>query len=233
MNTSYYLASFLIGFCLIFVFSSCTKTHQAKKVEEKGFIEDYSQLQEDKEGLSNLIYINQDVDYTKYDKIWIETLTFYVLEGSDLEKVPQEDLEELLEYLNKALVRELSEDYEIVDQSGPGTMQLRFALTQLSSHNRVTNTVSTYVPQARAFSELKRLATGKHMASGSVAYEAEMLDSVTGERLAASMGAKTGGKAIGASVTDKYRTFKASSDLWASNLQRRLENLRAKSAEKN
>ena len=230
--SNYYLTSFLIGICIMFVFSSCAKTYQAKKVEEKGFIEDYSQLHEDKEGLSNLIYINRDIDFTKFDKIWIETLTFYVFEGSDLEKASQEDLEELLEYLNKALVRELSEDYEIVDQAGPGTMQFRFAITQLSGQNRLSNTVSTYVPQARAFSTLKKLATGKHMGVGSVAYEAEMLNSLTGERLAASMGAITGGKSLGGSVTDKYSDFKAASDLWAGNLKRRLENLRAKSAEK-
>jgi len=130
------------------------------------------------------------------------------------------------------LVRELSVDYEFVDQAGAGTMQLRFAITQLSGQNRVSNTVGTYVPQARALSTLKKLATGKHMGVGSVAYEAEMLDSVTGERLAASMGAITGGKQLGGSVTDKYRDFKAASDLWAGNLKRRLENLRAKSAEK-
>ncbi len=99
------------------------------------------------------------------------------------------------------------------------------ALTEISGSKRILNTVSTVVPVARAFSELKRFATGTHSFVGRAAYEAEALDSITGVTLAAKVGTRGGGKRL-RSVQDKYRDVKAAIDFWAKNFREKLNQLR-------
>ena len=91
------------------------------------------------------------------------------------------------------------------------------------------NTASTVVPVARAFSELKRFVTGTHSFVGRAAFEAEILDSITGETLAAKVGTRGGGKRL-RSAQDKYRDVKAAIDFWAKNFSEKLNQLRTQEA---
>ncbi len=90
------------------------------------------------------------------------------------------------------------------------------------------DTVSTVVPPARAFSELKRLITGKHLGVGQAAFESEALDSVTGERIAAAMGVRAGGKAVKTDMGE-FRDVKSAVDVWAVNVSERFESLKERS----
>jgi hypothetical protein len=128
-----------------------------------------------------------------------------------------------------ALERELGKNNQIVDEAGPGVIQFRFALTEVSGSNVLLDTVTTVYPPARAFSELKRFVTGKHTAVGQAAFEAEALDAETGERLAAAMSVRAGGKALKTDF-DQYRDVKAAIDVWAVTVSERFENLKQKSA---
>ena len=211
---------------LTIVFSGCAKTYETGKGKQKGFIdEDYIELTEDPEGNLSLLYINEDSDFKQYDKIWIETVTAYIYEGSSLEKVKQNDIDKLVQYFQQALERELSKDYEIVEVAGKGTLQVRIALTEISSSRRLLNTFSTVAPPARAFTELKRFVTGSHSFVGRAAFEAEVLDSVTGETLIARVGSRGGGKKLRSSQ-DKYRDVKAAIDFWAKNFREQLIKLK-------
>jgi hypothetical protein len=224
-------SSILIVFVFSILVAGCAKTVKKDKVEPKGFISDVSMLEEDPEGKATLVYINENVDFASYDKVWLETITIYIYEGSKLADMPVEKLNELLAYMKVALERELGKNNQIVDEAGPGVAQLRFALTEISGSNTLVDTVTTVVPPARAFSELKRIVTGKHLGVGQVAFEAEALDSVTGERIAAAMGIRAGGKAFrGKTDIDKYRDVKAAVDAWAENVSNRFESLKQKSA---
>lgn len=219
------------SFILSFIFSAllitgCASTYETSKGKQKGFIEeDYFELTEDPDGNLSLLYINEEADFKQYDKIWIETVTAYVYEGSSLEKAKQGDLDKLVQYFEEALERELAKDYALVDAAGDGTLKLRVALTEISGSKRVLNTVSTVAPPARAFSELKRFATGTHSFVGKAALEAEVLDSITGETLAAKVGSRGGGKKL-RSAQDKYRDVKAAMDFWAATFREKLNQLR-------
>ncbi len=214
---------------IVFMFSvlvvGCSKTVKKEKVQPKGFISDVSMLEADPDGKVSLLYINEATDFSSYNKVWLETVTIFVYEGSKLANMPVDKLNELAAYTNEALARELGKNNEIVDQAGPGTIQMRFALTEVSGSNTLVDTVSTVVPPARAFSELKRIVTGKHLGVGQAAFEAEALDSVTGDRIAAAMGVRAGGKAL---KTDfgEHRDMKAAVDVWAVTVSERFESLK-------
>ncbi len=228
MNSRIFMSLYIL--VVLFVFAlGCAKTHETGKPKPKGFISDVSMLEEDPEGKVTLVYINENVDFASYDKVWLETITIYVFEGSKLADMPVEKLNKLIAYMRVALERELGKNNQIVDEAGPGVVQLRFALTEISGSNALLDTVTTVAPPARAFSELKRFVTGKHAAVGQAAFEAEALDAVTGERLAAAMGVRAGGKTLKTDL-GKYRDVEAAVDTWAVNVSERFENLKQRSA---
>ena len=228
MNSRIFMSLYILVIISMFAVG-CAKTQEAGKPEPKGFISDVSMLQEDPEGKVTLVYINENADFASYDKVWLETITIYVFEGSKLADMPVEKLNKLIAYMRVALERELGKNNQIVDEAGPGVIQFRFALTEVSGSNVLLDTVTTVYPPARAFSELKRFVTGKHTAVGQAAFEAEALDAETGERLAAAMGVRAGGKTL---KTDfgKYRDVEAAVDTWAVTVSERFENLKQKSA---
>ncbi len=228
MNSRIFMSLYIL--VVLFVFAlGCAKTHDTGKTEPKGFISDVSMLEEDPEGKVTLVYINENVDFASYDKVWLETITIYVFEGSKLADMPVEKLNKLLAYMRVAFERELGKNNQIVDEAGPGVIQFRFALTEVSGSNVLLDTVTTVYPPARAFSELKRFVTGKHTAVGQAAFEAEALDAETGERLAAAMGVRAGGKTLKTDL-GKYRDVEAAVDTWAVNVSERFENLKQRSA---
>ena len=228
MNSRIFMSLYILVIISMFAVG-CAKTQEAGKPEPKGFISDVSMLQEDPEGKVTLIYINEDADFASYDKVWLETITIYVFEGSKLADMPVEKLNKLIAYMRVALERELGKNNQIVDEAGPGVIQFRFALTEVSGSNVLLDTVTTVYPPARAFSELKRFVTGKHTAVGQAAFEAEALDAETGERLAAAMGVRAGGKTLKTDL-GKYRDVEAAVDTWAVNVSERFENLKQRSA---
>ncbi len=83
-------------------------------------------------------------------------------------------------------------------------------------------------PPARAFSQLKSLATGTQAFVGKAAFQGEVVDSQTGERLIAAIGARAGGKTLKTEMSS-WRDVKAAVDFWAEDVRVRLERLRASS----
>ncbi len=228
MNSRIFMSLYILVVSFVFALG-CAKTHDTGKTEPKGFISDVSMLEEDPEGKVTLVYINENVDFASYDKVWLETITIYVFEGSKLADMPVEKLNKLIAYMRVALEQELGKNNQIVDEAGPGVIQFRFALTEVSGSNVLLDTVTTVYPPARAFSELKRFVTGKHTAVGQAAFEAEALDAETGERLAAAMGVRAGGKTLKTDFS-KYRDVEAAVDTWAVTVSERFERLKQKSA---
>jgi len=230
------ISSSYISIIVVLVLSvavlSCARTEQKSKTpQESGFLETYEGFEPDPEGRYNLLYINENADFSKYNKFLVQTVTAYVPEGSDLEKMNPDQLQELVDYINDRIVEEFSKNWELASRPGPDTFAIRFAFTQLGKGNRVGDTITTYAPPARAFTELKRLATGKHAFVGEVAHEAEVIDSVSSERLAATLGVRAGGKTFKNS-TDKLRDAKAAVDIWVQNANEGLLELKQESMSK-
>ena len=214
MRTNYSYLIFCSFLLITMSIASCSRTVKSPEApQESGFLGDYEGFEEDPEGRFSLLYINENADFSKYTNFYVETVTAFVPEGSDLEKVKPEKIQNVVDYIKETITTDFSQTWTLVDTPGENTMAIRFAFTQLSTGNRVGDTVTTYAPPARAFSELKKLATGKHAFVGQIAHEAEILDSATGERLVATLGVRSGGKTF-KNATDKERDIKAAVDVW-------------------
>jgi len=208
----------------------CSSTFQARKAVPSGFLGDYSQLRPGTGDEALLVYFNPQADFKKYTGLMIDPIRMYAASpDSDLAKVPREDQQRLVNYFDATLREHLKKDCQIVEKPGPDVIRLRVAITEAEHSNVVLDTVSTLLPIAIATSALQTVALGSSMAVGKVGVEFEVLDSVTGERLAAAVDARVGRKITG--NFDKFNSWRAaedSFDYWAERLQRRVREIRGK-----
>lgn len=205
----------------------CLTTYQARQANPSGFLGDYSQFREGRDGEALLVYINAKSDFKSYNKILLDPVRIYAAKDSGLGKLSKEDLQRLVNYLDATLREHLKGDYTFVDAPGPGVMRVRVAITEARGAKVLMDTFSTLMPIGLALSEVKNLATGSHTAVGSVGIEAEALDSMTQDRLFGAVDERVGRKITGKlDKLSKWRTANDAFDYWADRLQTRLAGLR-------
>jgi hypothetical protein len=194
---------------------ACTATRGRRAAPpESGFLRDYSKL-EPREGYpASLIYIRPGVDWARYGSIQIDSVTLWVNEETG--KLSEQDRQMLTDTLYTALHDELGRFFEIVREPGPSTIRIRVALTQARGANVPLRTLTTVVPQMRLLSAAVGLSADVAFTVGTATVEAEAIDSVTGERLAAAVDERSGNKALFTTRTfTKWGDVEAACRYWA------------------
>jgi len=102
---------------------------------------------------------------------------------SAFEGISAEDRQKLADDFYNALHKELSQDYRLVDQLGPGVMRIQVALTDAKGSSPVMDTISTVMPIGLAISQTKGLITGKPSFVGETQAEAKVTDGTNGHCL--------------------------------------------------
>ena len=198
---------------------SCETTHQTQSAVKSGFLKNYSQLKEGKDGQALLMYIDEDVNFDRYDKIIIDPVHLVASEDIDMARIPKEDLQAVADYFYAVLNQNLSKKHTIVSEPGPGTMQLRVALTDVTGSVVVRDILSSLVPVCIAVNVISKVATGNNTAVGSATVELEFLDSVSGKRLAAAVDGRSGIKYTGKfDKFNKCQDAKDACDYWAEHI---------------
>ncbi len=200
----------------------CSTTRQGRSVETSGFFEDYSIFEESGSGEAQLVYVNPEVDFTAYDKVLVDSILIIVAEDSALEKLDKEETLSLAACFHDAIVQELSQDYVIVREAGPGVLRLRAAITEARGSKVVLDAATALIPQTRLLTSGIQLAADTSTAVGKARAEAELLDSVTGERLLAGVDERSGTKALRGSLK-QWGDVKDAYQLWARRMRERLE----------
>lgn len=208
------LAAIAVG-----LFSGCASS--TKYAEQSGFLGDYSELRDGGKDEARYVYINPSADFAKYTKVKLAPVTVWRSETSQLNEVASAEIKELSDHLYSSVHAALSEDYQIVDSNGADVMLVRVAMTEAVGASQVMNSVSTIIPIGLVASAGKKLATGSHAFVGKAAVEMEILDSSTGERLAAAVDERAGSKGVESEWTQVKKTY----DFWADKLQDRLRRL--------
>ena len=181
---------------LIGTVAGCSTTQQVtvQRGGVPGFLGDTTNLLApgDKDQAS-LRYISPAAQWTRYNKILLEPVSFW---ADDKTKIPAKDQQMLCNFLHQQLYDQLSTKYEMVSEPGPGVMRLQVALVDADAATPVLRTISMVVPQARALSTLKYLATGTYPFIGGAEAEAKMTDSETGNLLGEWVDKRVGGGSI-------------------------------------
>lgn len=206
--------------------TGCSVTEQAKPdtTQQTGFLKNYSQLQPGTNDQMLLVYINPNARWSQYTKVMIEPVTVW---GDANSGVSVQDQQQLCSYYYKKLNEDLSQKFQIVDRPGPNVMTVRVALTDPTTATPVLRTVSVVVPQARILNSVANLATGSYAFVGSAQSEGEVLDSQTGERLAAAVDKRSGGLSIKNANVWQWGDAENAMDFWAQRLADRLSVLQS------
>ena len=188
----------------------------AAEKEHSGFLGDYSGLQPGPEGGAKERYMKPDVDFKKYNKIMLDSVVFFLAEDAEYKGISAEDMKELSDTFNKAVVDALGKDYPLVAEAGPDVMRVRTAITKLKPSKPGAATMTTINPVGLAFSFIKKGATGEYAGVGNTGIEVEFLDSLTNERIGAVVDYKPGGKMSGFA---KWSASKEAFEFWAGRLK--------------
>jgi len=183
----------LLGSCVLLL-SACTTTQKASLDQNSlhcGLLaNECSKLTPGGKDQASLRYINPSAQWTQYNKILIEPVTFW---GGETTKVSVADQQTLVNYFSQQLKEQFGKNFQIVDQAGPGVMKLSVAMTDAETATPVLRSISMLVPQAHMLSNLKYLATGTFPFVGGAQGEGKITDSVSGDLLAAFADKRIGG----------------------------------------
>jgi hypothetical protein len=129
-------------------------------------------------------------------------------------------LKEMTDYYQNALINAVKDGYQVVGQPGPGVLWVRVAITDLKPSKPVSNTMSSILPVGWVVAGTTKVATDDNLGTGEAATEIEVLDSMTGERLAAAVDRRQGGKMA---FRGKWTDTKDAFDFWAKRFRDRLD----------
>lgn len=231
MNKKHFRILSLIGMCLFMGFlvaiTGCSSTMQKRSVSTSGFLNDYSQLKEGTDDQALLVYLDKSVNLASYTQMIIDPVSIVVTEDSDMAKVSAADRQKMADYFYAILNKDLGAKYQIVSSPGAGTMKLRVALTDIKDKNVTMNTISSILPIGIAIDTIALAATGSHLSVGDASAEIEVVDSVSGKRIAAAVDSRAGGRYTGDFDFSDWGDVKGACDYWAQRIAQRLEELSA------
>lgn len=99
-------------------------------VARSGFLGDYSQLEPGKGDQPSLLYIHPTADFFAYDRVVIDPVAVWHGGGSSPDRLPLAELRELAGRFESAIrTRMQGSMFEVVSESGPGTLRIRAAIT--------------------------------------------------------------------------------------------------------
>ena len=203
--------------------AGCAVSQQARDVAESGFLgNDYALLRPGEEGEALLVYRNPEAPWSSYDQIKLDPVTIWAGEESAFEDFSKPQRQELADTLYAMLVEELSQDFQMADELGPGVLHVQVAITDAQTSNPTMDTISTIVPQALLVSQAKGLITGKPGFVGEASVEARATDGQTGELVAAGVDRRVGGKSVTGAPTDSWDDVREAYSYWAQQLRYRL-----------
>jgi predicted small secreted protein len=203
--------------------AGCAASQQARDVQQSGFLgQDYELLRPGEEGEALLVYRDPDASWHSYDRIKLDPVTIWAGEGSEFEDFSEPERQELADTLYTMVHEELSQDFRMVDELGPGVLRVQVAITDAETSNPTMDTISTVLPQGLLLSQAKGLITGKPGFVGEASVEMKATDGETGELVAGAVDRRVGGKSVTGAPTDSWDDVREAYRYWAKQLRYRL-----------
>ncbi len=171
-----------------------------------GFLGDYSRLTPDPAAKHQLWWEQPGFDWRAYDKILLEPVVVVPRDGARLTGIDAGKVREIVDGCVAQLVEDLGDAVTIVNEPGPGVLRLRVAVTDIEPVNAVVNAATAVLLLAR-------------FDLGGATIEAEFLDGVTGERMAALVSTKSGSVLGLVKGANRYGDARAACRAWARDLE--------------
>ena len=179
-SSHHLIASFLLP---VLVIGGCAAPVQEQA--ESGFLRDYSRLVET--GDNSYVYVAQDLG--NYSSFMIDPVALLFTPDSEKPEFNQTELDGIKDYVVAKLTDALTKDnaYKIVASPAPGIARIRVGITSLDASTGAYNVL------------IYTKVTGAGL--GGIATESEVVDSITGEQLAAAIHWGSGSRVLRAGFT--------------------------------
>ncbi len=189
-----------VSFCTLSVLTilvGCGSPQPSKEMTATGFLSDYSHLESISD--TSYRYVNPKYNLADYSKFIIDPVKVIFNQQAKAKVKNWDDLEKLRAYMRRAFIDTLEPRYTAVaTHPGPGVARIRIALTNV-----------------------ERSAPFK---LGTVSMEVELLDSQTGEQIAALIESQK--KGVPFRGYEPWSGARATMDDWAERFYNRLEEAR-------
>jgi Protein of unknown function (DUF3313) len=201
---------------------------QYRRVENSGFLGDYSQLQKAKGNEALYVYVNPKADCRKYSKVILEPATLWSeTEDSPLASLDEKDQKMLItrgwgtiyDAMRKA-------DFRIVDKPGTDVIRVRGAITEATKSKVMLANITALAPYVWQAATLWGIGTGKWPFLGELSGEMEITDSVTGERLMAGVDKVVGTMGSNMDPRARWDDVRKGFDFWRDRMGKRMVSCR-------
>ncbi len=174
--------------------------------DQSGFLSDYSKLKRIDDSMLQFV----DEAAGDYSSFIIEPIVIAFRQAPGEQVFTDEELNELSAYFEEAAIDALSRDegYPIVKSPGPGVARIRIGITDVEETIGVLN-ISIYTK-----------ITG--LGLGGASFEGEVVDSVTGQQVAATVRWGTGSRILKAGITHTGDA-KIAINRWAKDLRAQVD----------
>lgn len=158
----------------------------AQERQYSGYLKDYSGLEAYEDAKGNTVMRKTDarLNPQNYKAVLLEKVTLYPA-PQPTDAVSADTLEGIAEYADAELRDMVGQQVKLVDKAGPGVATLRLAITGAAPEKEGLKPYQ-YIPVAFVLTTVKRAATGTPR-QAKLMIEAEITDSMTGERLLAAV----------------------------------------------
>jgi len=205
---------FIVVGILTFTLLGCGGAHQAAKT---GFLKDYSKLEAHPDIDGRFRYANSNIDASKYSKFIVDPVAINLSkEGKEMD-IDRKELQRLARYFRKKIKEELQKGYQVVQSSGTGVARVRTSISEVEKTN----------PFLNVHPGTKLMGGGL----GGAGAEMEMVDSVSGQTIAAAIDNQTGSRlSVGAGLT-WYGHAEEVMENWAKDLKKWVDKVHGKPTE--
>ncbi|HVO84173.1 MAG TPA: DUF3313 domain-containing protein [Syntrophobacteria bacterium] len=185
------VAAVVAGLALLAFTVSCGSTspetrRAASEQTYPGFLGEYAQyIRPGSKGEAKMHWLKPGVNFGKYNKLMLESVTFFIADDSPYKGIDPVEMRELADLLNKELVNALDGVYPIVAEPGPDVVRVRIAITNLEQGRPVASAVTAVTSAGPGrINVVKKGATGSWVGSGMTRAECMIFDSMTDEVIA-------------------------------------------------
>ena len=215
-----------LALTLLMISSGCSRSTTGafliKKIpagsQETGFLSSYSKLKPDARFDNTRSYVSQDPNKNlhQYIAVIVDRPQVYVSTNVDETRIPEEGVAAVAEYFQSALTAAVESAYPVVQSPGPLVMRLRSAIVgvDVDANNPVAHREGKALPRS--------------VNIGKVGVEMELVDSETGQQIAAAVDRESLGEGaeVGSGTfmrEEKFRAAAQAFDGWAFCLRRFLD----------
>jgi hypothetical protein len=187
-----------VHFLAFFLTTTVSGSLIAQDFGHSDFLSDYSQLTKSSDEHMDYTYLAPDAEnkMAGYSAVMIDQPEIFIAPNSKYKGMKPDDMKDLADAFRSGMAQALAETYMIVDRPGANVLYLRFALSNVQLKKKKKRLLG-YTPAGLIAGAAKSALTSdvtKKIDLKGLTVEMEVLDSNSGERLAALLEVRSGSK---------------------------------------